>query len=322
MHGGGSAAVRAAVPRGPDPAEQGGTPVVHLPAMRLLPDSSATNVSLLDAAAWSSAFWAATIVDSKAAYAAEKAAELLNLGVLISANAEVSKHWGARRHQDVGPASEDPFRVHLVDGGMVDTTGIVAMLQRGVSRILALYNNNDDLAHAARDKNHSQSEQASVAYLFGVDVVTDSMNSLAGPKLTQVFPANLYPAVIANLTNGQNFARLVNVPVYANHYLGIAANFTLDELIITANQPSDNFLDSFADTRIRAAVNPLWPNRMPLGLSAFDANLMCQFERWKLQQHRERLLAFFSAAGEASDSDTRVVSHTQISQAQTSTRAE
>jgi hypothetical protein len=272
-----------------DPAVAGGAPAVHLTGgLKLTDGSSASAVSLLDVAAWSSAFWAAGIVESKAGYLAEQAAELINAGVLISAQAKAAGDKGAA-----------PFRVHLVDGGMVDTTGIVATLQRGASRVLAQYNNNDDLSHAAGDATHPQSEQASLAFLFGESVVTDSMNSIAGPQLTQVFPNELYAGVLANLTvGGGNFARLVDVPVLANPYLGIAAPYVLEELIITANQPSDAFLEYFDDPQVRAKVNPLWPNRMPLGLSTFDANLMCQFERYKLQAHRDEILAFFAAAGD------------------------
>ena len=268
-----------------DPAVAGGAPAVHLTGgLKLTDASSASNVTLLDAAAWSSAFWAASIVESKAGYVAEQAAELLGVGALITAQAKTA-----------GDKSTKPFKVHLVDGGILDTTGIVSTLQRGAARVLAQYNNNDDLSHAAGDKAHPQSEQASLAYLFGVSVPTDTMNSLAGPQLTQVFPSALYAGVLANLTGGQNFARLVNVPVLANAYLGVATSYTLEELIITANQPSETFLDFFADPQVKAKVNPLWPDRMPLGLSTFDANLMCAFERFKLQAHKEEILAFFAA---------------------------
>ena len=54
--------------------------------------------------------------------------------------------------------------VHRTDGGLVDTTGIVALLQRGVRRIIAFYDNNDNLAPAATG---SQSELASIACVLG-----------------------------------------------------------------------------------------------------------------------------------------------------------
>jgi hypothetical protein len=46
-----------------------------------------------------------------------------------------------------------------------------------VPKVFAMYNNNDDLLTM---------ENASFAYLFGVDGPTDTMNSLAGPVLTKV----------------------------------------------------------------------------------------------------------------------------------------
>jgi hypothetical protein len=233
----------------------------------------------LIAAAWSSAFYAAAIVESRAAYEAERALETLDKGVLISANA-------------VGPAART---VHLLDGGLVDTTGAVALLQRRATRILLLYDNNDALAPAgAGDKN--QSEAASLAYLFGVPTPTDTMNSLAGPELTQVFDAALWPSVYANLTDGSVLrARLTGVAVRPNAYLGVES-FVVDELIILSNENSEAFLSSFVDPAVRAHLSPEWPNRFPIGMSAFDANLLCEFERWKLARYRDEISSLLTSA--------------------------
>ncbi|EJK52918.1 hypothetical protein THAOC_27753 [Thalassiosira oceanica] len=60
----------------------------------------------------------------------------------------------------------------VLDGGVVDTTGVVTLLGQQSSTILAFYNNNAPLSKLG----------APIAYLFGVDAPTDSMNSLLGPK--------------------------------------------------------------------------------------------------------------------------------------------
>ena len=80
--------------------------------------------------------------------------------------------------------------VYLNDGGIVDTTGIVTLLQKKVPKIVAFYNNNDPL----------ESLSSIFAYLFGVEVTTDTMNSLEGWELGQVFDGGVYEEVLANLT--------------------------------------------------------------------------------------------------------------------------
>jgi hypothetical protein len=205
--------------------------------------SSQPNLTLLSAAAWSTAFYAAGIVESSTLYAAEQAAEALGKGTLISTKA----HVDARAAETV----------HLVDGGFVDSTGIVALLRKGIRRILLCYMNND----ALRPSSEPQSELASFAYLFGIDLPTDTINSLAGPSLLHVFPSELYVPVMANLTDGSRlFARATSVPVLANAYLGIES-YTLDELLIVSNGRSDEFLASFDDARVAAAVS----DRGPIG---------------------------------------------------------
>ena len=181
---------------------------------------------------------------------------------------------------------------YLIDGGFVDTTGVTALLRRRVRRALLFYINNDALAPVGAGP---QSEQASLAYLFGVGCRTDTMNSMAGPNLTQVFPSALYPGVIANLTNGAVLlSQLTQVPVLANSFLGIEP-YLLDELIILSSAPSAEFLATFADPAVRAHVDPQWPDRLPAGLSTFDANLLNEYERWKLDRHADTIAAFFSA---------------------------
>lgn len=89
-------------------------------------------------------------------------------------------------------------------GGIVDTTGIVAHLQQKASRIVAFYNNNDDLTVL----------NSSFGYLFGVLGETDSQNSIEGWELAQVFDSSLFAPVISNMTNGAILrARLSTVQV-------------------------------------------------------------------------------------------------------------
>ena len=253
----------------------GRTPLEFWGANVSLP-ASQPNISAVAAAAWSTAFYAASIVEDATAYEAEKVAEAIGKGLLISTTGRV----------DSFDSSE---LLHLIDGGFIDSTGAVALLRRRKRRILLNYVNNDALAPASG----KQSELSSIAYLFGVAVQADTMNSIAGPALTQVFPSSLYPLVLSNLTNASRlFARAHSVPVLANSYLGIEP-YVLDELLIISNGRSDQFLSSFTDRRVAAAVSAQWPDRMPTGFGAFEANLLCQYERWKLSTHAETLRQFF-----------------------------
>lgn len=233
-------------------------------------------VSLLDGASWSTAYWSVDILESTRNYNVELAAEAVDKGLLIST------------------FSSDAARekLYLADGGMVDTTGIVALLKRNRSRILAFYNNNDALAPSTQP----QSELSSIAYLFGVLVMADTMNSLEGPRLAQVFPSALYADVIGNLSNPALLrARLSDVPVLANPYLGVAAG-NLDELLIISNERSDLFINTFADPEIRARVSPDFPNRMPVGVGVFEANLLCEFKRWQVMNHAEDIFQVIGPA--------------------------
>jgi hypothetical protein len=167
--------------------------------------------------------------------------------------------------------------VLFTDGGVVDTTGIVAHLQKRTPRILAFYHDNNQL-----DEELSSSTLSSpLAYLFGRAVKTDSMNSKEGPHLAQVFPTALFDSVLRNLTDPSALrARLTNVPVLPNSYLGVPG-YRLDELLILGNERSDKFLDKFSP-EVAASVSKDFPNSYKGGMKALDANLLCMFTQWRL----------------------------------------
>ena len=267
--------------------------------------ANASRVSLLDGLAFSTAFWAAELVESGLAYEAELAAEAKGLGLLMRARLLPSHavDQEATEAAEVAAAeveaaeatveAEAEAEAYLMDGGLVDTTGIVALLQRGVQRVVAFYNNNDALAPFG---SAPQSESASIAYLFGVPVPTDGLNSLAGPALLQVFPSHLYAAVIRNLTDGRGgmLAHLSRVPILRNDFLGIKGGDTLDELLLFSNGKPAAFLPSFEDGRIAKAVSTKWPDRMPLGMKPLEANLLCELQRWKLRTHEAAVRSLFN----------------------------
>ena len=123
--------------------------------------------------------------------------------------------------------------VYLNDGGIVDTTGIVTLLQKKVPKIVAFYNNNDPL----------ESLSSIFAYLFGVEVTTDTMNSLEGWELGQVFDGGVYEEVLANLADPTILREhLTGGQVMDNEYLGVGS-YVLEGIMIFSNEYSDEFLD-------------------------------------------------------------------------------
>ncbi|KAH8052177.1 hypothetical protein JL722_10277 [Aureococcus anophagefferens] len=188
---------------------------------------------LMNAASFSSAFWAAAIVESGAEYALLKD-ELITLP---------------------SAAGDDAI---VLDGGMVDTTGIAALLRRQATTVVAFYDNNNGGVAA---------QPASLAYLFGAAGPTDSMNAVAGPDVLAVFDGALWPAALANLTAGA----------------------------LRGVRRSPSFLASFADPAVAANVADDWPNAMALSMDPFAANLLCADARWKVGRHRAELAALSPA---------------------------
>lgn len=217
-------------------------------------------VTTLDAMSYSSAFWAATIVESQIQYALMKSS-------LMSTEAS--------------GANDKKKEFYLMDGGLVDTTGIVAHLQQGTSSIIAFYSNNEDLEDIC----------SPLAYLFGDSSYnTDSMNHLEGPVLGQVFAdTSLFSDVLANLTNPSILrARLTSVTVMDNAYLGISG-YTLDSLLIFSNQYSENFVGSFEDEDIAENLDANFPNKFPVALPTLDANMLCMFNDYKVQMYKDEI---------------------------------
>jgi hypothetical protein len=230
-------------------------------------------VRVLAGGAMSSAFWAAPIIEaSKLEFAAAKAAlagQLLPPLPPGGAEAEAEADRGGG--------------LYALDGGFVDTSGISVLLRRRVDRMVVFLNKNSDLAAV----------NSTVSYLFGVATPTDTMNSLQGPALAQVFEAALFPEVIKNLTHpARLFASLSHVRVQRNEYFGVEP-YVLSKLLIISNQYSDVFLDEFRDPEVREKLDPRWPNKFEVGMPTFDANLMCVFAGWKVNRYAAQLQQVF-----------------------------
>ena len=199
--------------------------------------------TLLDALSFTSAFWTAPLLSSRYA---------------------TFDRFLLRTNQTI-----------VLDGGVVDTTGIVGLLQKQTDHIIAFYNNNIPLSEL----------ESPIAYLFGVNVTTDSMNRIFGPKLSQVFDSDLYAGVISNLTNSKvGIANLKDVNVFSNEVMGVES-YVINNLIIVSNIMNDGF--ELDDSRIMKRLSSSWPDNYMFVPPELDANTLCLFNDWKVRNDRE-----------------------------------
>ena len=215
---------------------------------------------LVTAMAAGTAFWAASLLESRILY------DLLG-GLLPSL-----------------PPPNDQFL--LLDGGTIDSTAIVALLRRNVSRAVAFYDN----SFALRDVS------SQLGFLFGVANATSNLAMWEGPRLAQLFAPELWPAVFANLT-ARGVAHLDGVDVRPNEYLGVAGGYRMESLLIIAAQgSSESFLREMdaVDPSVRALLHPGWPETMPLaGMTPLDANALCVYSGWGVMQARDEIQRLF-----------------------------
>ena len=185
--------------------------------------------------------------------------------------------------------------LHFVDGGAIDTTSIVQLLRVKTASIVAFYNNhNGGLGQ----------DQAMFAYLFGIGDKTDDQNSLIGPQDAHVFNSTLYPDVIFNLTaNGTEgvenpgIAHLKDVRVLENAYLGVE-EYMLDDLVIFSNTKQSAFAAEFTgDASISEALKKdlNFPDKLPTGMSTFEANALCLRSAWDIHRYTGELKRIFGA---------------------------
>ena len=137
--------------------------------------------------------------------------------------------------------------------------------------IIAFYNNNIP----------SLKLQLPIAYLFGINTTTDSMNSLLGPTLSQVFPSELYP----NVTNPSiGMAHLTGINTMPNEMMGVKS-YVVKSLVIFSNARNDNFI--LDDSRIlRRLSSTSWPDHYTFAPLLRDANALYMFNDWKVRSRQ------------------------------------
>ena len=229
----------------------------------------------LDVMGYSSAFWAASILEGDGGRI-DPEYRFLKDSVAIATFGDSSS------------SSVESHAAYLADGGLVDTTGIVTLLRNKLPRIIAFYDNNDPLS----DLN------APIAHLFGVSGPSNSMNNLPGPALSQVFDPELFAPLYANLTiadaGGRLLGRLSNVSVRSNAYFGVEP-YVLEELLIFSTEYSAEFLDSFEDEEgiLNVIDVEFWPNGFPVSMTTADANLLCMLCDWRIRAHEDEIRSLF-----------------------------
>jgi hypothetical protein len=226
-------------------------------------------MSTLDSLSFSSSFWAAPIVSNPFLYAFFKNALIKQNRSLFEEKNEEASCSSA--------ADKTSSNVVILDGGVVDTTGIIGLLHRQVDDIVVFYNNNVPLSQV----------QSPISYLFGVETPTDAMNSLKGPSLSQIFPSHIFPDVIANLTDQVNGVALLKDIQILPNTMGVEP-YTVNSIVIFSNGFNTGFTFE-DDARIMNGLSSDWPDRYSFSLPKLDANAMCSFNDWKVRHHYELL---------------------------------
>lgn len=230
------------------------------------PTFSNKTIPTLDALSFSSSFWSALIVSNRFAYALLK-------DMLIKRKRSLFEQHSDESSCSLTPEEKDKSSVVILDGGVVDTTGIVGLLHKQADNMIIFYNNNIPLSQL----------QSPISYLFGVETSTDSLNSLKGPELSQIFPTHLYPEVIANLTDRNNGVALLSDTKILPNKLGVQP-YVVKSIVIFSNGHNIDF--SFDDERIMSNLSPDWPDRYSFFPPQLDANLLCSFSDWKVRRYR------------------------------------
>lgn len=223
-------------------------------------------IPTLDALSFSSSFWSALIVSNRFAYALLK-------DMLIKRKRSLFEQHSDESSCSSTPEEKEKSSVVILDGGVVDTTGIVGLLHKQADNMIIFYNNNIPLSQL----------QSPISYLFGVETSTDSLNSLKGPELSQIFPTHLYPEVFANLTDRNNGVALLSDIKILPNKLGVQP-YIVKSIVIFSNGYNVDF--SFDDERIMNNLSSDWPDRYSFFPPKLDANLLCSFSDWKVRRYR------------------------------------
>lgn len=233
------------------------------------PTFSNKTIPTLDSLSFSSAFWSAPIVSNRFAYALLK-------HMLIKRKRSLFEQHSEESSCSSKPEEKEKSSVVILDGGVVDTTGIVGLLHKQADSMIIFYNNNIPLSQL----------QSPISYLFGVETSTDSLNSLKGPALSQIFPTHLYPEVFANLTDRNNGVALLNDIKILPNKLGVQP-YIVKSIVIFSNVYNIDF--SFDDERITNNLSSDWPDSYSFFPPKLDANLLCSFSDWKVRRYRALL---------------------------------
>ena len=214
--------------------------------------SKKLNLSLVEAASASSAFWAGLLL-------ADEEDGKIKRGIKLFPKELLLMKAGA---------------MYLGDGGLIEATGIVPLIRHSLKKIIVFVNVPKALEEAP----------ATLSFLFGVSGIS-GYGKWPGKALLHILPSEAWAEVYKNLTGPTVTAQLRNVQVLDNTYLGVES-YMLEELLILGNQRSEAFLQLLPDRNaVVNAISKDWPLGMAVGMSAIEANLLCGFNQWKVNQN-------------------------------------
>ena len=111
-----------------------------------------------------------------------------------------------------------------------------------------------------------------------------------------IMPLGVEVLIMPTIKIVDNEKGMVPIPMVVHRIFGVQSELlAMTDKIgrFLSNARADAFLSSFDDARVGASVSPEWPDRMPTGFGALEANLLCEFQRWKVRRHAPVLRRFF-----------------------------
>jgi len=202
-----------------------------------------------------------------------------------------------------------PYDYYFADGGNLENTGVLALLARNVTRVIAFVNTATPLANDGGTITFSPD----VSLLFGIVAEPKSAKHKepsqqvppnGDPAFNQVFDRKKHDELVAamwqkNGVNGEPAVIKQTLSVMPNPNFGIAGNYDVEILWVYNTAVRQFHASLSSDVRLWLDVGgaPNFPNYATieqLGLSAREVNLLAQLSFRVLVQEKELVQSMFS----------------------------
>lgn len=202
-----------------------------------------------------------------------------------------------------------PYDYYFADGGNLENTGVLALLARNVTRVIAFVNTATPLKNDSGQITFS----SDISLLFGVVAAPKSAQHKESkqqvppngdPGFNQVFAREKHDELVAamwqkNGVNGEPAVIKQTLTVMPNANFGIAGNYDVEILWVynTAVPKWRSLLSADVRTWLDLGGAPNFPNYntiLQLGLSPREVNLLAQLSFWVVVQEKDLVQSMFA----------------------------